>query len=279
MRLQKAFNNNIALVLDDQGHEAVVVGPGVSFQKRPGDLVDPARVERTFRTAATGKAEQLQALFDQIPVDDIATADEVIDLAREVLGPQIDQRLLIPLADHISFALQREREGTAIAYPLAWEITHLYPQEVMLARRALDLIERRSGIRLPDVEAVPLALHFVNAQFDSTNLTKAIQMTETFGLILDLIRYEYLVQIDESSLDATRFITHLRYLFLRRERGTQVTDDLSSVEASVKATDPKAYQCATRVKQLLTDRLDWSISQEEVLFLALHIHRLTLNLS
>ena len=48
MRLRKALNNNVALVLDSGGEEAVVMGRGVAFDLKPGMSIDPNRVEKRF---------------------------------------------------------------------------------------------------------------------------------------------------------------------------------------------------------------------------------------
>ena len=48
MKLIKALNNNVALVKDRNGQEAVVMGRGVAFGCKPGDPVREALVEKHF---------------------------------------------------------------------------------------------------------------------------------------------------------------------------------------------------------------------------------------
>jgi beta-glucoside operon transcriptional antiterminator len=274
VHVKSVFNNNAALVVDNNEREVVVMGKGLAFQKRPGDRIDSKRVERQFLPAPSTSVEQLATFFNQIPIEDILLAQQIIELAQGTLATGVDQRIIIPLADHISFALQRERQGTTIQYPLAWEITHLYPAEVALGRRALDLIERQTHVRLPDVEAAPLALHFVNSQLGSSNLSQVVEMTEMLGRILDLIRYDYLTEIDEGALNTTRFVTHLRFLFLRQYENQPDTLVEPSLRESVRSSDPKAYRCAEKILDLLQAALGWNLTDSEALYLALHIHRL-----
>lgn len=40
MEFIKSFNNNAALVCDQQKKEWIVVGSGVSFGKKPGEVID-----------------------------------------------------------------------------------------------------------------------------------------------------------------------------------------------------------------------------------------------
>ena len=39
MRLKKAFNNNALLALDDNDEEGIVMGKGIAFGKKSGDLI------------------------------------------------------------------------------------------------------------------------------------------------------------------------------------------------------------------------------------------------
>ncbi|MBK8459481.1 MAG: PRD domain-containing protein [Micropruina sp.] len=42
--------------------------------------------------------------------------------------------MIIPLADHLSFAAKRMRQGLVMEYPLGAEVAHLYPDELAVAR-------------------------------------------------------------------------------------------------------------------------------------------------
>ena len=48
MKLLKALNNNVALVLDDKKRESVVMGRGVAFNIKPGGSVNTSLVEKHF---------------------------------------------------------------------------------------------------------------------------------------------------------------------------------------------------------------------------------------
>lgn len=49
MQIQKVLNNNVISVIDEQGKEIVVMGRGIAFQRRPGDPVDEALIDKVFR--------------------------------------------------------------------------------------------------------------------------------------------------------------------------------------------------------------------------------------
>lgn len=206
------------LAVDDRDVEHVLFGRGLGFKVAPGSTVDPGRVERRFVPTGSASAERIAALVDEIPSADIELAERMVTLARNRLGAHISDHVLLPLADHLSFALRRAAQGAAeIEYPLRWEVQYLYPAEVAVARDMVALVAADRGVLLPDVEMVPLALHLVNAQFDA-DMTATAQMTQDLHRILAIIREEYGVEIDEDSMDVARFVTHLRYLFLREQQ-------------------------------------------------------------
>ena len=48
MKISKVLNNSSAVVIDDDNCEVVVVGRGIAFHKKPGDLINPESVEKKF---------------------------------------------------------------------------------------------------------------------------------------------------------------------------------------------------------------------------------------
>ncbi|MET9815533.1 PRD domain-containing protein [Streptomyces sp. NPDC006355] len=274
MRVKKVFNNNVVLGVDEHGAETVLMGRGIGFQVKPGEVVDADRAERRF-VAETMPAERLAALAAEIPLGVIEVMEEVVAAARGRLGERISEHILLPLADHVHFALARAATGALIEYPLKWEIENLYPAETEMGAAALEIIERRLGVRLDETEALPLALHFVNAQIGSGDIAATMQMTQWLRVALETIGEDLGVAIDQRSLDAARFITHLRYLFLRARDGKQVRAADDQIGEAVRNARPLEYACAERLARRMEELFDWRVGREEILYLALHVSRLT----
>ena len=218
MRISRIYNNNVALTRDSYGQEAVVIGRGLAFGKRKGDLVDPTKVEQTFIPEHNISAERLSWSLSEIPPEILAIASELETKVRNTPDIKIANSFIIPFADHLHYAVARAREGLQVDYPLAPEVTLLYPREVEFGRRALDLVHERLHLTLDPQEAIPLALHLVNAQFATADMSWAFRMTEVFAQVFDVIGATYGKPIDTNSMSAARFITHLRYLFVRADR-------------------------------------------------------------
>jgi beta-glucoside operon transcriptional antiterminator len=275
MRVVKVFNNNVVLGADGHGTEFVLLGRGLGYQTSPGAEIDAARIERQFAPSRATTAERIAALVDTIPLEDIELTERIVELALARLGERITDHVLIPLADHLSFALRRAAAGVGeLEYPMRWEVQYLYPDEVAVAREALDLVERERGVRLSDVEAVPLALHLVNAQFGALDISATVQMTEILHKILSIIRAEYDAAIDEDSAEVARFVTHLRYLFVREHQGKRLRETPRALHDALREARPREYGSAERIGALLAERFGWEITTDEVLYLALHVGRL-----
>lgn len=274
MRVLKVFNNNVALV-DHDGNELVVIGKGVVFGRRMGDVVDPATVERRFSATPQTSASQLGQQLRDIPLEIVAVAASFVTEVRSQLGAGIDDHLIVPLADHIQFAIERQRDGINIRYPLANEIRHIYPRETAAAVSGLEIIRSRLGADLPALEAVPLALHLVNGQLNLPGMSEIVAMTEASDAIVNLVANAYDAEIDLASFEAARFLAHLRYLYLRAEASSPTTDDTAQMEISVRSADPKAYDVAGEISAFLHDSRGWVLTDSEVFYLAMHVHRLT----
>ena len=48
MKIDKVYNNNVVLAKGDDGEKFIVMGRGLGFQKKPGDEIDTALVEKMF---------------------------------------------------------------------------------------------------------------------------------------------------------------------------------------------------------------------------------------
>ena len=81
-------------------------------------------------------------------------------------------------------------------------------------------------------------------------------------------------------MSAARFVTHLRYLFVRASRAsanrTEDIDEVSqpSLLAALRADAPRAYACAQKVLLVLQMQLKHSLTRDELTYLTIHIARL-----
>ena len=143
MQIAKVLNNNVVVVLDEHRREQVVMGRGLAFQKRPGDVLDDSKIEKVFALQSDELVGRLGELLSQIPLEVMTTCDRIIDLARGRLG-KLQESLYITLTDHCHFAIERQKKGIALRNVLLWEIKRLYPKEFALGQEARAIIAKKA---------------------------------------------------------------------------------------------------------------------------------------
>ncbi len=85
MKIAKILNNNVVVVQDERGREQVVMGRGLAFQKRVGDALDTALIEKVFALQSDELVQRLGELLSQIPLEVMTTCDRIIGLAAQRL--------------------------------------------------------------------------------------------------------------------------------------------------------------------------------------------------
>lgn len=271
MKIARILNNNVVVVLDEQQREQVIMGRGLGFQKRPGDVPDSSKIEKVFALQSDELVSRLGELLSQIPLEVMTACSLIIDNARQRLG-KLHDSLYITLTDHCHFAIERQKSGAVIKNVMLWEIKQLYPKEYQLGLEALDMFSRRLGVQLPEDEAGFIALHLVTGQLHS-EMPEVMHVTRVMQEILHIVKYQLQLDYDQESLSYQRFITHLKFFASRMLNRNVVADDDASLQAAVKDNYPIAWRCAEKISQHLHNTYQRDLTNEERMFLAIHIER------
>ena len=110
MKIAKILNNNVVVVQDERGREQVVMGRGLAFQKRVGEALDTARVEKVFALQSDELVRRLGELLSQIPLEVMTTCDRIIGLANNT-------SILVFSSYSIAAAVRAEVAGGALVTP------------------------------------------------------------------------------------------------------------------------------------------------------------------
>ncbi|MDL4840972.1 BglG family transcription antiterminator LicT [Aquibacillus rhizosphaerae] len=277
MEIKKVFNNNVVLTENDQQQEMVVMGKGLAFQKKAGQPIDLDKVEKKFVLEDQGLSDKLADLLVETPEEYLELAYRILDYAKSQLSYKIDEYLYVALTDHLHFAVSRQKEGIELKNPLVWEIRKYYKEEFRVALKALDIIEEETGVRFPEDEAGLIALHLLNSQLTGENMDAAVQVTKMVNNILNIVKYHFDMNLDENSINYERFLTHLRFFamrFVRKEKEQESNTDEFLFE-QVKKKYEQAYLCSEKIAKYIAKKYKWTISNDEKIYLTLHIHRVT----
>lgn len=272
--IEKVINNNIISAYEKSGAEVIVMGRGIGFKKKQGEVIPADQISKIFRIKSRTLAEQFKELLANMPLERVRISDEIISHAKDHLKLKLNQSIYVTLTDHINFAIERVSQGIEPQNALLWEIKRFYPQEFQLGIYALELIQDRLDILLPEDEAGFIALHFVNAEY-GTDIRDAVKFPDQMQAIVDIVERELGILLDESSLHYERFMTHIKFLIQRIYRKELLSSEDRELSLMMQRKYPREYQCSVKVAEYIMQATGCRLSEEEIMYLSVHIRRVS----
>ena len=273
MKVTRIINNNVVAAVDDYNHELVLMGSGIGFKKKIGDLVDPDSVEKQFARFDEQQTLNFQRLAQEVPYEYMHMTNEIVAYAQISLNKELNEELYISLMDHLNFAINRMKQGIYLPNSMLWEIKHYYNHEYRIGMEAISIVKNHSGITLPADEAGFIAMHILNAEME-LDMDRTRMMTKIIQDVLHIVKYHFNIQIDEESLDYERFVTHLKFFIQRamHEKDSRIWE--KSLMDMIRIQYMDAYECAGKVASYIEKTTPYSVQEEEMVYLTVHIQRL-----
>lgn len=264
-------------MVDDRGNEMIVTGKGLGFQRKTGERVDPALFEKTYHMEGKAEQRKLRELCRQIPLEHLRLTQDLIEHIKTQISAPLNESLLITLADHISFAIKRKEEGIEFTNPLEGAIISYYPTEYRLGQHCLRVIREETHTDLNPSEAAFIALHIVNAELN-TSMSVMVDITRLIEGTLEVVEYFYQRTFDRESLDFNRFVVHLRYFAQRLFQGAPgVSDNYDpDFRDMIVRSCKQHYKCAQCVGEYIQNTYQKEVSDEELIYLTIHLKRINL---
>ncbi len=279
MIIRKILNNNVVVVRDETSKEQILMGNGIAFKKKVGDFVAKKQIEKIYKLSSSDLTNKFQELLAEIPLEEIELSDAIILESKAQLKRKLNDSIYISLTDHLHTAIERARKNILVINPLMWDIRRFFSEEYVLGIRALEIVEAKIGVQLPNDEAGFIALHLVNAGMDDS-VEDMYKVTKIMQEISTIVKYTFQRTFDENTVYYYRFITHLKFFTQRLLNGIphdseeeEEKDDLLDV---IKHKYPEAYQCVGKIEEFILNNYQYKIKEEEKLYLTIHISRLIL---
>lgn len=273
--ITKVINNNIVCSMDKDENEIIIRGLGIGFGKKTGDEVISDKIEKIYKMNDAKSSNKLVSLLENIPISYIQTSTDIIELAKQRLNKKLNENIYITLTDHICFAFERKERNLEYHNALLWEIKKFYPLEYSIGLEALDIINDKLNVQLSEDEAGFIALHIVNAELH-TDMSSAVQITELIKQVINIVTQYYNIELDETSLHYERFITHLKFFGQRLFMDKVSKDDDASFQDIVKSRYPNDYNCAVLICKYVDETFRKKITEEELIFLTIHLRRISM---
>lgn len=276
MKVLKTLNNSLVLCLDQKGKEVILMGKGIGFQMKKGDVVPSEKIQKVFKLDSlsdTLKKDYIK-LFEEASDELIICVKRTIDYANTKFDGQLNKSLFFTLVDHLQYAIERSQKGVVFQNRLLIEIQKYYPKEYAVGCYAIDLINKKMNVQLPEEEAGNIAFHIVNAQSEQANMEETMLSVRALKDILAMLGYLFPEKtVDKDSMLYLRFVTHLQFFIARMIRKEELPEKDDFLLASVKERFPREYRAALKIKEYVQEEMDASVNQDELLYLTLHISR------
>ena len=272
MRAVRSINNNIAVCVDSAGNELIAMGKGIGYGKLPREIA-LEDVTQTFYNVSP----KVLAGIEGIPEDVMVFSADLAERARDELSYQLSPNLAFTLADHISFALKRARDGVYVSMPLAFDVEQSYPDEYRIARQAVRRLRREFRVNLRDAEATGIALNIVNARADfatEAELASAQRDEDMLEDITEIVEREFSITVNRSSFAYSRYATHMNYLFGRLHADKSLDGANLELYADVRADYPQVDACVEKICGHLREEWGCGVTDEERLYIFIHVNRL-----
>lgn len=274
MRIFKILNNNVAVVMDENGQEKIVMGKGICYKKKPGDVILEEEIDKTFFLSAADISNKFQELIQDIPIEHMAVEEEIIAEAERRLDKKLNDTVYISLIDHVHTSIVRFLEGVTVKNVLLWDIRRFYKEEFKIGLWALELIQEKCKVMLPEDEAGFIALHLANAQMDQESMHNMYEITRIIQEVVNLVKYYFKIDFHEDDVYYFRFITHLKFFAQRLvEQKVYTEDDIEDLWAVIRGKYPKSFDCVERITKFIESKYKYHLSKEEQLYLTIHIER------
>ena len=266
----KKINNNVALCRDSDDRELIAFSKGIGFKPIPYEIADMSLIDRTFYSIKT----EYITLLEHIPDDVIKISNNLVDYARVNVDHEINESLFFILEDHINYAIVSAKEGIYMHTGLFHDIQIYHPRETEIALKVIQFINKKYNVSLPNDEAGIIAMHIFESENRKNEESDQLNREEIIERITSIIEEDFDITIDKSSFNYSRFVSHVQYLLIRRTEEGEVTSKNGKLFEKVTKDYPKSYLCTMSIKKYFADKLDWNLSEEEQLYLVLHINRM-----
>ncbi len=159
----KVFNNNVLLVSEGK-KEKILLGKGIGFGKHPQDSLEHNHsIEKIF-SLEEESSQKFTELITTVDAKVVGICEEIIYMLSQEMNEDLNEKIHISLTDHIAFCLHRLRQNDEILNPFLIETKTLYKKEFALAKKAVAILEKETGLQIPEGEAGFIALHIHSAR-------------------------------------------------------------------------------------------------------------------
>lgn len=274
--LKRKLNNNAILVEDEHRLESVLIGNGIAFHIKNGDLVDEEKIEKKFVLEGNKSSEKILSLVKDIPANYLILVNKIVAGAEKNLDVSFEASVYMAIVDHINYAITRAKKGIVLKNAMTRDIKKLHPKVFREAVKAVEEINYSEGVAFTEDEAAFIALHFLNAMIQGEDLEFIELFTVITSEIIGIVEDFFDIVVDLDSFSYVRFETHIKFLVRRLMNDETAEESLDSefLFRQVSRNYPKAFHCALKVVAFIENKYRKKMSKDEMVYFIIHIQRI-----
>lgn len=280
MIIKKVLNNNLLLVESENGKEQIAMGKGLRFSYKVGERLRETDVEKIYMLKDEKNTQDYIRLLQDVPASYAEVIQDAVQMVTCKMASRLNEQIFVTLSDHLIYALERYKKGIVLQNRMLWEIQKFYPEEYLVAEEMLRDINEKLNVALPEAEIGNIAFHLVNAQIhgkEEGGAENGVLMVRMLKDIFQIVQIYYKKQIDEKSIDYSRFVIHVQFFLQRLLEDKMLKDRTVSLFDAVSLESPEAAGCVEQIRKYIKNLLGKEITREEQVYLIVHIARVTEN--
>lgn len=268
-RVIKVLNNNAILATDGSDNEIVFLGKGIGFNRKVDDTFDAIENSKCYHLQKeTEKGNSLDLIDNMKPLY-LEIASEILNIAEKRFN-KIDNSVLVTLADHIAFSIERLKKDMVLDNPFADDIKSLFTEEYKVALEGREIIKNRTGEIISDDEVGYITLH-IHSALTSDNVSQSMRIAMIIRETIEKVEDEFDIEIKTDSLSYTRLMNHVKFMIVRLKQNEKLHVDINQY---TKTEFPNSYGIASDICDKIAHELKHPVDEVEVGYLALHIERI-----
>lgn len=274
MKVVKKINNNVAIGLDGNLREVIIMGKGVGFPSMPYELTDLSRITRTFYDIDTRYYE----LLKDIPEEIFLMVSNLLERAKIQLPGNLNPNLVFVLADHINFAVERNRKGLNVGLMYSYEMEYQYPQITKVAKWFVQSVNEQMGTTLEKGEVTSITVHFLDAMEGERNTPARTadddRITRIVTVITHIVEEYFHIKVNQNSFHYFRFKNHLKFFVQRKEKGDELSEQSADLYEGLRQAYPQVAECVSLIDDFLKEEFGERCPKEELMYLMMHVNQL-----
>ncbi len=263
----KHILNNNSVIVDGYLNEAILIGKGLGFGRKPGEVL-PSGLEYEKAYQLLNKATEFSRIVNGYDENIVVMVMDTIQQIMEQNSDEFTMNDFVTIADHLAAMFERVLKGEAILSFFSHETRTLYPASFAKANEIARMIEKDHGVILPEAEIAYIALYLENL-ISAKSKREVEKMSVIIEGIRDVLEEQNDLIIDKEMLAYSRFLIHINMIV---KSSTFHKSTLSpTISKAILSTYTVYAKIGKQIIETIEAEVDHKLSESELVYIVIHL--------